>query len=102
MAAPPVAMAAEFQRRLQRARVHVIPECRHLPHEEHPDKFNATALQFLDEHVGMARSVLAATHTGPRSMPANGAPAALRYVGPLLLLDPAACPARRLCGWLAL
>lgn len=48
----PIGMAEEFRRRLQRARVRVIPRCGHLPHEEQPDKFNAVALQFLDERVG--------------------------------------------------
>lgn len=40
----PIGMAEEFRRRLQRARVRVIPECGHLPHEEWPDRFNAVAL----------------------------------------------------------
>lgn len=48
----PIRMAVEFQRRLRRPRLSVIPDCGHLPHEEHPDTFNTVAGQFLGEPSG--------------------------------------------------
>jgi pimeloyl-ACP methyl ester carboxylesterase len=47
----PHEMTAEFQRRLRRSELRVIPGCGHLPHEEQPDTFNAAALAFIDRHA---------------------------------------------------
>lgn len=43
----PVRMAHEFGRRIQGARVEILPACGHLPHEEQPEVFNRLLLGFL-------------------------------------------------------
>lgn len=48
----PIGMAEEFQRRLPPARLRVISDSGHIPHEELPETFNNAALQFLDKHAG--------------------------------------------------
>jgi len=48
----PLSMAREFGRRIAGARVEILPECGHLPHEERPDDFNRLVLGFLAQHQG--------------------------------------------------
>lgn len=51
----PVTMAREFDRRIQDARVEILPACGHLPHEEQPDDFNRLVLEFLAHHLRRGR-----------------------------------------------
>ena len=43
----PLSMAREFERRISGARMVILPQCGHLPHEERPEEFNRLVLEFL-------------------------------------------------------
>jgi pimeloyl-ACP methyl ester carboxylesterase len=45
----PPDVAEEFQERMPSARLHFIDECGHAPMIEHPDRFDALTLEFLQE-----------------------------------------------------
>lgn len=48
----PPDVAHEFERRMPRSTLHFIDECGHAPMIEHPDRFNATTLDWLQDTVG--------------------------------------------------
>ncbi len=45
----PLAMTEAFHQKLPQAKIEVLPNCGHLPHEELPDCFNQHALTFLSQ-----------------------------------------------------